>query len=1198
MKKLFATLCFIMFSAIGLMAQNADDEKPIITFKTNIYNNYGPSNSFHLVIGTTKETYIDVDCGHGKDEYLVKPATFNADSLVVEGTTVTCNVNADGIVKIYGDASLIDYFDAEGCYIESIDFGDCVNLDILDLQHNELKSLDLSKYRNLSAIYLTDNPFTPETPLVVGPDHPYLTILEVDIIGYLSPDFDITTYTELISFDAYATHTLTHLDPSNCKKLRRLCVDSCPIRELDVTGCPELTILNVEDSGIISLDLSGNPKLTQLYAKKDSGTLNTDRKFTKLDVSKNPLLTYFTAVGNLLTEIDLSANTALDYLNLSRNRLTNIDLSANSMLTSVDISQNNMNFATLPLPDPAWYDYVYEQNAIPVDKSYSVGTVLDFSDKILRENTSTDAVVYAYTVRSNTTRALDSSYFTYENGKVTLNKEVSDSVFISFGNSAFPGVRLTTTMFKIKSEAEFGQPSAILNFSPGRYDGEELDLNIGLEGATTESPRTFMLDLGDGTLQEFKTSASDLSDGSRIKAIKKGSGLVKVYVPEGEILTAFGTVNVPLYAIELKDATELRQLSLESAGLYSIDLAYNRCLRSLDLSDNNLSSLTLAGINGVYEKNVLSDIDLSHNQLTAVTLNDTRTIHSLDLSYNKFAALDYKEFEYIKSFNVSHNELTDINIVYMTDAELIDLSGNRLTSLTLPENYNVGSLKIENNAFTLASLPVVNVPGCAYSYAPQMPIQLPSKAPSADLKAQWRDVDGMTTCFNWQYTDGTPMIEGTDYTGKNGQFAFLEPSYGKDALCLMSHPAFPDFKGEDMLRTTAVEASAKPTNLIASFTTTTAGQIAALSLAAETPGTAVYIDWSGEGYAFEQYLLKDTYTLFQSTTAADANVKVYTYSTDDHITVFSISGVSMADMDASKLVDAGCITVNGAGLSEIKLPKGDKLRELTLDDNNFTEFDLSAYPSLMFLSIGANKLTRLDLSANPRLQLAAAANNNIESVKLSNPLMWQLSLSGNNLHAIDLSGAPGIEQLALDQNQLSAIDLSPLKGLIALDLSRNSFTLATLPPVKDEYVLYNYANQAAMDVECIDGTVDLSSQAKVGDVATDYTWYIGVPEFDQNGNLTGENLYEDDEYTLKDGVTTFLTGFDNVMCVMHNSEFPKLYLYTNPLKVFAGLEEIATDAIDTEAVYYNLSGVRVENPERGNIYIVVRGSRVTKELIR
>ncbi len=50
-----------------------------------------------------------------------------------------------------------------------------------------------------------------------------------------------------------------------------------------------------------------------------------------------------------------------------------------------------------------------------------------------------------------------------------------------------------------------------------------------------------------------------------------------------------------------------------------------------------------------------------------------------------------------------------------------------------------------------------------------------------------------------------------------------------------------------------------------------------------------------------------------------------------------------------------------------------------------------------------------------------------------------------------------------------------------------------------------------------------------------------------------------------------------------------------------GIEDITTDAAvegsDAPAVYYNLQGVQIKNPENG-IYIVRRGNQVTKEYIR
>ena len=48
-----------------------------------------------------------------------------------------------------------------------------------------------------------------------------------------------------------------------------------------------------------------------------------------------------------------------------------------------------------------------------------------------------------------------------------------------------------------------------------------------------------------------------------------------------------------------------------------------------------------------------------------------------------------------------------------------------------------------------------------------------------------------------------------------------------------------------------------------------------------------------------------------------------------------------------------------------------------------------------------------------------------------------------------------------------------------------------------------------------------------------------------------------------------------------------------------GVEDIiANGADDSEAVYYNLQGVRVANPAAGNLYIKVQGDKATKVLVK
>ena len=55
-------------------------------------------------------------------------AKFDTSTSAITATSVPLVVSEEGIVKIYGDASKIDYLDCEGCYIDWIDMDKCTNL--------------------------------------------------------------------------------------------------------------------------------------------------------------------------------------------------------------------------------------------------------------------------------------------------------------------------------------------------------------------------------------------------------------------------------------------------------------------------------------------------------------------------------------------------------------------------------------------------------------------------------------------------------------------------------------------------------------------------------------------------------------------------------------------------------------------------------------------------------------------------------------------------------------------------------------------------------------------------------------------------------------------------------------------------------------------------------------------------------------
>lgn len=1183
MKTIFNRYVAMMIAlACGFSASAQSSDEPAIVIKTNAYANDGAQNVFNLMIGAnTAEQYVDVDCGFGKIEYELKESFYDTENQGIDGTVIPCTVSKEGIVKIYCDnPEVIDYFNGDGCAITEIDLSKCTNLGILSMNHNELKSLDLTPNTNLKAIYISDNEFTEATPLIIGANKPNLTILELSIIEHMDPNFNISDYPNLMSVDFYHNMGIKSLDPTGCPKLLRLTADLTHIQSIDVSQNPELLILNVSDTGVKELDLSNNTKLQQLYCSHESGSFYTDVKISKLDLTNNPALVYLFCSNNNLTELDVTGCSNLMKIYANNNYISKLDLSQNPALFTVKIQQNCMDFATLPFDPGTWDEYEYEQRPMEIAKSYPVGAQIDLSSRVLRDDIPSYCTLYSIPADTpDSYNVLDASYYSFENGIVTIKELVTDSLMLAFTCDEFPNMTLCTTKFKVKSAADYGKPSKLIDFSPAAAPGTGMSFSVGVAGATPEEPKQVFIDFGDGTLVPFDVTTSEIPASPNITGNRAGYSSMAVYCADGVEPTAFAAEGIEMYSFDCTACQSLNRLTVAGAGLYAINLDRNRCLKQLDLSDNNLTSFKLTGLTEQFNKNFLTDLNLSHNAISSIEFSTLAMLRRVDLSYNRIAELDFSDADYIEELNIANNLFTELNVLHCTALKSLNFANNMVTSWIQPEENNIEALNLSYNNFTLSTLPERSalLTEENYDYAPQNTLTIATKGPCADLTVQLRDIDGQNTAFTWLDEEGNALTEGIDYTISAGYTRFLDPVVGKKLHCSMTHPYFPDFAGDNTYTTTTIEAASMPSNLIASFTTTTAGEEVSLSLASATDGTALYIDWSGDGN-FTQYLLNTTYSIFTATTQGKKNVGVYTYEPTEKISVFSMKGASLSSFDGSGLTDAVCINVGNAGLSSITLPKSGNLRELMLDGNNFTSFDLTDFSSLYQLSLNDNKLKTIDLSKVPGLGLASIANNQLTSITLNNNnSLWMLYLNGNKFTNISLDGAPNLAQLTLADNYLTSLNVDKLTKLIALSIDHNYFRFSTLPPVLSRYALYQYHSQYPVDVTPSEGQVDLSSEAVVGGVATDYTWYLDMPYVNEEGELEGENLFEGTEYTIENGVTTFLNTFDNVVCVMLNSTFPDLILTTDLMDITeVGVEGVAANGDTRVAVIGNSIAITAE----------------------
>ena len=1224
-KKIKSLMGIVLLSVLWICLPQsvmAQEEEPIITLYTNLYKTSGSSNSCTIFIGGIKDKdYIDIDYGLGTVEQEVVPATLDPETGTWSGTSITLSVTSADVIKIYGDAENIAILNLDGCYIRQTDLSKLTNLEILYMNHNELESLDLSNIHKLKYVELSDNPINKGN-LVIG-DQPDLLMLEIAQTGNLDPNFKMSNYPKLKVFTCWGNPGITSLDPSQCPDLIQLSLDGTSVETLDVSHNTNLQILNISDTRIKNIDLSKNIYLRELYCKHESGIVNTDIKLTDIDVTKNVNLVRLAASGNKLTSIDVSKNTYLQHLSLTNNNLKEINLDNNVNLYQVMIANNNFGFSTLPLPKDTWEDYDYYQKNIPVQKTYAEGTVIDFSDMILREGTTTTMALYQTDETNvNPVTALDESYYSFDakTGKVTLLKATTDSVYVAFANDAFPALTLEymplrTNKFIVKTADEYGKETKAVTFTTSE---SAINFKVGVIGASATEPKTFYVDFGNGEKVACTATSEDIPATNNVSRFRLGSGEITVYMPQDEQLSALDIENINLSSIDVSTSRSMKTLRLVNTKLPSIDLGWNRSLTSLEMTGNNFGTLSLCGVNYAYQKTLLGDINLSNNNLSSVALSDNNyTLHNVDLSNNKLTEISFKDADMMETLNLSNNQLTEVNVNYCSIMTKLDISNNKVSSLVLPDACALTEFHCENNAFDFTNLPQLD--GLTtFTYAPQNEVSIPQMGPGVDLSAH--QVEG-NTVYRWE-NNGATLTKGIDYTETNGKFNFAPSLIGSQLKCYMTNDKYAGLT----LVTSTFTVAAMPTNLIGSFTTT-GNNTGTLTLRSYEDNNTICIDWNGDGTDLNYYTVGTVVSTFDIETKAGANAKVYTYDTDNNLMVFNIKGIKMSDMDLSGMNELIGLTVTDAGLSSITWPQSNDFTELNIKGNNFTSLDLGTHsPKMAMIIAGNNKIETFDATPYNNIRVLSLYGNGLKSITLNNADLFQLDLGKNQLTSIDLSKVPSMNTLALTENQLETIDVSGLNGLAALYLDRNKFKFSTLP-IDKGYSKYTYANQADIEVSEVDGKVDLSSEAIVNGKETVYRWFVGEPTVTKEGTLSGEELILDDEYSVVNGVTLFHIALNGLKCAMTNESFPNAVLYSSFVNVTkTGINGVTDDnesnisvegntitahaSNNTDVRLYDINGMLIATANTGSegtaifnvakagIYVVKSGTNTEKVAIR
>lgn len=308
-----------------------------------------------------------------------------------------------------------------------------------------------------------------------------------------------------------------------------------------------------------------------------------------------------------------------------------------------------------------------------------------------------------------------------------------------------------------------------------------------------------------------------------------GANVEEIVLPEMPALKQFNFNNSPLKSIDVSKATALTSLTINNTTaskyepqLASIDVSKNTELTYLSLQGNNKVAGKLTSID-LTNNTKLENVYLQYNEITEIKLADSyEKLTTLNIQNNKLTEFDTTKLPVLKSFYAADNELSTIDVCKCPNLAWFDVKNNKLEGdIDLTPNTKLTNVYVNNNQLT--GIKVSNVTKQFYfdnnnmiiSTMPDLPTGMNTTSKkkqfhhspqagvvevkvdfgvldlSAEAKKKGIEAEEQDTEFKF-FAGEKELVEGTDYTGKDGKFTFLH-TYDK-IYGVMTTKAYPDLE--------------------------------------------------------------------------------------------------------------------------------------------------------------------------------------------------------------------------------------------------------------------------------------------------------------------------------------------------------------------------------------------------------------------
>ncbi|WP_338841597.1 T9SS type A sorting domain-containing protein [Flavobacterium ginsenosidimutans] len=962
-------------------------------------------------VNKDKEAYFsNIDCS------LV---TYIADSKF-EDKLIDLGIDTDGkngvvLTSSIKDLTSLDVSNASIVNLKGIEgFTSLTNLNV---SGNILEKLDVSKNSALTTINSSGNP----------------TLKCIQVADVTATENWTVTKDAITSFNLDCNVYTIIPDSKFEDKLIALNIDKDGKNgKVKTESIAELKSLSLYRSGIS--DLTGIEDFTSLQQLDVSGN-----SLTKIDVSKNILLTYLDVGSNNLTEISLAKNAELKTLYIGNNKITSVDFKGNLKLEALSIENNKLNTLDLSTNEKVYYLNAYGNylTSLDLSKNLELSSISISQNQIRKLDFSKNTKLSFVYVGGNKLISLN-----LKNGANTLLKGSSANFLdnpdlaciqvddVDYANTNWTERKDVTASFSVDACPVIVPYTLIPDV---KFEEKLIALGIDKDGKNGKVETLNIVDLN-----SLNISGSQITDLTGIQDFTS--------------LKTLDCSNNALTTVDFSKNSLLENLNISKNQLTALDAAQAPSLTSLDCSNNAITKLTITKI---YYGNdtLLTNLNCSNNAITSLNLSNSIYLTHLDCSHNELTVLDVSKSIALTNLSTSFNKIKYFDVSKNTNLKEFDCASNNLYNLNVKNGNNANMQNmIFGNFADNPNLLCIQVDDVAFSTE------------------------------KWIAKDATASYS-VDACAENLQYTLIpDPNFEK---VLISNGIDKDGENGKVL-----------TSSIENLTT-----LYALDLTNQITDLTGIEDFASleELYCYHGALTKldvSKNLKLRHLDMADNKVSTLDLSKNKALETLDCSSNSLTELNVSSNTLLKLLNANNNGLTSIDISKNTSLKTLGLYTNKLTEIDFSANKDLESISISSNQLSTIDISNNlslytisisnnaaiksldvsqhPNLLYLYAKNCQITAIDVSkNPLLRYLEISGNKIQTIDVSKNPALTNLLVDSNQLTSLDLRNGKNTL-LSTPYLSFTsnpklyciLVDDVDYANQNWLYKKDNIATYNTEC------------------------------------------------------------------------------------------------------------------------------------